>query len=56
MNKSKIVHCGCENAYQDRQYGAGMRVTTPANTEQAKGGFVVRCTVCGKSHNLGQVK
>jgi len=56
MNKTKIVHCGCENAYQDRQYGAGMRVTTPANLEQAKGSFVVRCTVCGKSHNLGQIK
>jgi len=56
VNKTKIVHCDCNNEYQDSQYGPGMRVTTPANIEQAKGGFVVRCTVCGKSHNLGQLK
>jgi len=36
MNKTKIIHCGCENAYQDRQYGAGMRVTTPANLNRPR--------------------
>lgn len=56
MNKSKITQCDCQNEYQDSRYGRGMRVTTPDNIQQAKGSFAVRCTVCGKSHNLGQVK
>ena len=56
MNKTKIVQCDCANEYQDQEHGRQMRVTTPSNLDQAKGNFVVRCTVCGKSHSLGQVK
>lgn len=56
MNKTQIVKCTCQHAYQDELHGKGMRVTTPNNNEQKKGLFVVRCTVCGSEHNLGQTK
>lgn len=56
MNKTRIVSCGCKSEFQDRTYGKGMRVTTPNNKEQANKNFVVRCTVCGRQHNLGPMK
>ena len=56
MNKTKIVGCACQNAFQDELYGKGHRVTTPVNREQKKGNFVVRCTVCAREHNIGSLK
>ena len=56
MNQIAIVHCKCQNRFQDKTYGKNIRVTTPDNNEQAKKQFVVRCTVCGSEHNLGQMK
>lgn len=41
---SKIIKCDCKHAYQDKLYGAGMRVHTPKKS----GGW--RCTVCSKDH------
>jgi hypothetical protein len=39
------VNCKCENAYQDKAYGKGVRVanTTPKGD--------ARCTVCGAVHH-----
>ena len=56
MNKTRLVKCECKNEFQDKRYGVGMRVTTPNNTEQSKGRFVVRCTVCSREHFLGVIK
>jgi len=56
MNLTPKVKCTCENTYQDTLYGKQMRVTTPNNTEQSKKSLVVRCTVCGKEHRLGDLK
>lgn len=53
MNQTRLVKCNCKHPFQDSRYGAGMRVTTPANKEQASKRFVVRCTVCGREHSLG---
>jgi hypothetical protein len=55
MNKTKIVKCTCEHKFQDKEYGKGMRATTPNNKAQAEKRFVVRCTVCGREHSLGSV-
>jgi hypothetical protein len=43
-----IAKCTCRHAFQDVEYGKGMRVMTP----KAKDGYFV-CTVCGKEHHLG---
>lgn len=56
MNKTPVVSCKCKNEFQDKHYGAGLRMTTPNNTEQSKGNLVVRCTVCSREHHLGQMK
>lgn len=53
MNKTKVVACKCDHKAQDAIYGKGQRVTTPANKKQSERRFVVRCTVCGKEHDLG---
>ena len=56
MNKTQIVTCSCVNAYQDAEYGAWQRVTTPVNKEQQAKRLVVRCTVCGREQSLGNLK
>ena len=55
MNKSAIINCNCKHDFQDAAHGKNRRVATPKNTEQKKGSFVVSCTVCGRTHNLGKV-
>ena len=55
MNRTKVIFCTCEHEHQDAINGKNMRFTTPANAQQKKGSFVVRCTVCGREHNEGQI-
>lgn len=55
MNKTKMVSCTCQHAAQDEMHGKGIRVATPVNTQQKKNLFVVRCTVCGREHSLGDI-
>ena len=38
-----IMQCTCKNAYQDEQYGAGMRVVNPMKKPNN-----YRCTSCTK--------
>lgn len=56
MDKTPVIACSCKHEFQDSVYGKGQRMTTPNNKEQAKKNFVVRCTVCGREHYLGQMK
>lgn len=55
LNRSGIVNCDCKHGFQDERYGKGKRVATPVNSQQKSGAFVVACTVCGRTHNLGKV-
>jgi hypothetical protein len=56
INRSTIVACDCENEYQDLVYGKRNRFANPVNRLQKEGIYAVRCTVCGKVHNLGSLK
>lgn len=42
----KIARCLCESAYQDRKYGAQMRVYNQTGATGKASGW--RCTVCAK--------
>ncbi len=55
MNRSAIVVCDCRNEYQDSVYGRQNRVGNPVNRLQKDGVYAVRCSVCGKIHNLGSM-
>ena len=51
---SQEVKCSCKHAFQDREYGKGMRAVTPMNkSKDSKSGKVqrVRCTVCAAERN-----
>ena len=56
INRMAIVVCDCESEYQDLVYGKRNRVANPVNRLQKEGIYAVRCTVCGKVHNLGPLK
>jgi len=44
-NATKVLKCTCQHEFQDRKYGAGMRVHNYARSANGKtGGW--RCTVC----------
>jgi hypothetical protein len=46
---TKIIPCACKHEFQDKEYGAGMRV---ANKLAQKAGVnEYRCTVCSKVHS-----
>ena len=55
LNRMAIVVCDCKNEYQDSVYGKQHRVGNPVNRLQKDGVYAVRCTVCGKVHNLGSL-
>ena len=55
LNRGAIVVCDCRNEYQDSVYGKQHRVANPVNRLQKEGVYAVRCTVCGKVHNLGSM-
>jgi len=41
-----ILKCNCVNAFQDKEYGPGMRVHNPCKLKSTSGGRGWRCTVC----------
>ena len=41
-----IIRCKCVNEFQDKRYGAGMRVANPT-AKGDKDWHDERCTVCG---------
>lgn len=45
---TKLLRCTCQHAYQDQQYGKGMRVHNEAKVENEQ--VTWRCTVCGAVH------
>jgi hypothetical protein len=45
---TKIANCSCSHAFQDQEYGKGMRVF---NTMAGKPGNG-RCTVCGQTKGI----
>lgn len=47
--KKMLVRCDCKSEFQDKTYGAGIRV---ANQVVTKSGTEKRgrCTICGKEH------
>lgn len=50
-----LIKCTCNHQFQDEVYGKNMRVTTPVNKSKEKGTNKlreVRCTVCGKTHQV----
>ena len=55
LNRGAIVVCDCKNEYQDSVCGKQHRVANPVNRLQKEGIYAVRCTVCGKVHNLGSM-
>jgi hypothetical protein len=55
MNRTAIVVCDCRNEYQDSVYGKQHRFGNPVNRMQKDGVYAVRCTSCGKVHNLGSM-
>ncbi len=44
-----VKSCTCDHAYQDKQYGKGMRVHNPIRVGTKDLGY--RCTVCGQPIN-----
>jgi predicted SprT family Zn-dependent metalloprotease len=42
---TKIMHCKCNNEYQDARYGNKNRVFNARQAEKKTGEY--RCTVCG---------
>jgi hypothetical protein len=56
--KIAYVSCKCKHEFQDRLYGARVRVANLA-MKSVKGGSEsvdVRCTVCGVSHTINSNK
>lgn len=47
-NDTKIIRCGCQHEYQDKQYGKHLRLMNISGKE--KNEFI--CTVCGKRHTV----
>ncbi len=48
------IKCTCKHAFQDGEYGKGIRVVTPIdNSKHPQTHKIqrVRCTACGKEHD-----
>ena len=48
---TKIIHCNCNNKYQDTKYGKNKRVANKT-TKHTVDYTVYRCTVCAKEHSV----
>jgi len=46
METSKLLRCGCESEFQDKEYGKGIRLHTVV-TRPEKKSWRYTCTVCG---------
>lgn len=47
METTKIIQCGCDNQFQDKEYGFKNRIHNKMKQSDAKSNKW-RCTVCGK--------
>ncbi len=54
-NGTARVPCKCSNEFQDKAYGAGVRVAN-ATAKQDKDYAEVRCTVCKQLHRVNPSK
>lgn len=48
------VQCSCEHSFQDKKYGAHVRVANATQKNAGTGKVEVRCTVCSKTHQINQ--
>ena len=46
------VLCQCSNEFQDRRYGKQSRLATVTQKAKPPERVIVRCTVCGKEHDV----
>ena len=46
------ISCQCSHEFQDRRYGKNTRVATVTQKAKAAERATVRCTVCGKEHDI----
>ncbi len=46
------VLCQCSNEFQDRRYGKQSRIATVTQKAKSPERVIVRCTVCGKEHDV----
>lgn len=49
-----IVSCQCKNEFQDKRYGETGRLATVTLKAKSPERAVVRCTVCGKEHDISK--
>lgn len=51
---TKLIPCGCKHDFQDKEYGAGMRVHNKGKGTVSTDKWI--CTVCGKSLSISSPK
>jgi hypothetical protein len=57
MSENLRVLCNCKSPFQDRVYGAKVRVATPVDKSRRDGLLTqAMCTVCGAIHNFRGVE
>jgi hypothetical protein len=53
MGDSKVKPCTCSHAFQDKNYGVGLRLMTTGGTRDSP---KYTCTVCGKENKSSKSK
>jgi len=49
-----LVSCQCASDFQDRRYGKQTRVANVTQKAKSPERATVRCTVCGKEHDVAK--
>ena len=49
-----VVSCQCQNEFQDKRYGKQGRLATVTQKAKSPERAIVRCTVCGKEHDVAR--
>lgn len=49
-----VVLCQCPNEFQDKRYGKQGRLATVTQKAKSPERAIVRCTVCGKEHDVSR--
>lgn len=47
-----VVACQCQHDFQDKRYGKQGRLATVTQKAKSTERATVRCTVCGKEHDV----
>lgn len=47
-----VVSCQCKHEFQDKRYGNNARLATVTQKAKSVDRSTVRCTVCGKEHDV----